>query len=218
MNKITTAIFLLFTTYLLSQTKESFEGIINYNNVFESKVDSISNESLLSAYGKETKYLLSKNGDYINLFKGTYITIQLYKKNELKLYTLLTKRDTIFYNDVREEVGVLKNLNTKSSKKENVLDYICKTVSFQLNNTKYTYYYSDEIYVDSTLFTKHNFGKWNKIVAFTNAIPLKVVVENDLFVMQSTAIKIKKGKVNKRLFSLPPNSPIKKAGSNLFIN
>ena len=215
MNKILIIVCLFFV--IKSQSQESFEGIIQYRNMFKSKVDSISNEALLKAYGEQTKYLLSKDGDYINLFKGSYITIQLYKKDELKLYTLLTKRDTIFYNDVRQELGTLKELSIKSVKEESILGYPCKIRKFELNDIKYTYYYSDDIYVDKSLFNDHNFGKWNEIIEITKSIPLKVIIENNIFTMESIATSVKKGKVDKRLFNLPPNSPTKKADNNLFI-
>ena len=45
---------------------------------------------------------------------------------------------------------------------------------------------------------------------------MKVILETDYFIMTSTAISVKKGTVEKRLFSLPPNIPVSKAKENLF--
>ena len=122
----------------------------------------------------------------------------------------------MFYNDVKQELGTLKKISVKPTKEESILGYSCKRITFELNDIKYTYYYSNDIYVDNKLFTEHNFGKWNKIVEITKSIPLKVIVENDIFIMESIAIDVRRGKVNKRLFNLPPNSPMKKASNNLF--
>ena len=140
------AIFLIFLSYnSFSQNKESFEGIILYENTFKSKIDSISSSHFENAYGKQTKYILAKNGDYLNLFKGSYITVQLYKNKEDNIYTVLTNRDTIFYNKVTEKKGDISNLKT-SLEETIILDKNCIEISFETETSKYKYFYNNDYF------------------------------------------------------------------------
>lgn len=215
MNKLIIMILILISFDTFSQDKESFEGIIIYENIFESKVDSISSSHFENAYGKQTKYVLDKNGDYINLYKGSYITIQLFKKKDDIIYTVLTGRDTIFYNKTTEKIDDISNI--KQTKKQiSVLDKNCDEITYETSTTKYKYYYSNEFFIDPKLYSNHYLGNWNKIVEITKSFPMKVILETDYFIMTSTAISVKKGTVEKRLFSLPPNIPVSKAKENLF--
>ena len=219
MNKniiISTLSFFLILVNSFSQKKVSFEGIIMYENNFKSKIDSISNTQFENAFGKKTKYLLDKNGNYINLFKGAYITIQLFKKNKNTLYTLLTGKDTIYYNKVNKKGGGISNVK-RTKNKERVLDKNCDEVTFKTATSKYKYYYNTDYFVDPKLFTTHYLGNWDEIVKITKTFPLKVVLETDSFVMTSTAISIKKGKLEQHLFNLPPNMPVTKGNNNIYI-
>lgn len=203
-------------TFSQNQNMESFEGIIIYENNFQSKIDSISDEHFENAYGKQTKYIIAKNGDYINLYKGSYITIQLFKKIEDRVYTLLNNRDTIFYNMVTEKRGSISKLKTIRNSEE-VLGKSCNELSFVTENSKYHYFYNDEYFIDSNLYSNHYLGSWDEIVKTTKSFPMKVILENKHFIMTSTAVSIKKGAVNKKLFTLPPNISISKSKENLFI-
>jgi hypothetical protein len=214
MNKFIIIVLISFNTF--SQNKESFEGIIIYENTFISKIDSISNSHFENAYGKQTKYVLDKNGDYINLYKGSYITIQLYKKKEDIIYTLLTGRDTIFYNKTNEKTDDISNIK-ETEKQILVLDKNCNEIIYETSTSKYKYYYNNDFYIDPKLYSNHYLGNWNQIVGITKSFPMKVILETDYFIMTSTAISVKKGAVEKQLFSLPPNIPISKAKENLFL-
>ena len=159
---------------------------------------------------------MAKNGDYLNLFKGSYITVQLYKNKEDNIYTVLTNRDTIFYNKVTEKKGDISNLKT-SLEETIILDKNCIEISFETETSKYKYFYNNDYFVDPTLYSKHYLGNWNKIVEKTKSFPMKVVLETDYFTMISIAISIKEGEVDQRLFSLPSNIPVAPAKENLFI-
>ncbi len=177
-NKIFTFfIILIFITFSVnSQNKESFEGIVIYENVFKSKVDSISDNHFENAYGKQTKYVLAKNGDYINLFKGSYITIQLYKKQEDIIYTLLTGRDTIFYNRTNKKTDSISNFK-QTKNQEMVLDKNCNEITFETSTSKYKYYYNNDYFIDPMLYSNHYLGSWNQIVKKTKSFPMKVILE-----------------------------------------
>lgn len=61
---------------------------------------------------------------------------------------------------------------------ETVLGKACKKVTIQSESETTTYYYSDELRVDKSLYTKHNFWNWNLFMeASGGGVPLKYVIE-----------------------------------------
>lgn len=217
MNKYIICFISLISTIALSQNNDSFEGIIIYENFFKSKIDSIKDSDFENAYGKQTKYMISKNGDYINLFKGSYITIQLFKNEQNKIYTALNGNDTIVYNKTNDKTYHEPISISKTDNEEICLDKLCNEIVFNTSGAKYKYYYNTDYFVDPKLYTDHYLGNWNQIINLTQSFPIKVILETDSFIMTSVAINIKEGSINQNLFNLPLDTPIKQAESNLFL-
>ena len=68
------------------------------------------------------------------------------------------------------------------------------------------YYFNSKFSVDPKLFENHKFGNWYDFVSKANALPLKSLIENAQFSLESNATNITEMKLDNSFFALPPNS------------
>ena len=73
------------------------------------------------------------------------------------------------------------------------------------------YYFNSKIAVDPKLFENHKYGNWYDYLSKSNSLPLKLVVNNNQFTLESIAVEVKEMKLDKTIFELPANAKIIKS-------
>ena len=205
-------ISLSFSIILLLSTKtygQNFEGEIIYKNTYTSKIPNLTNEQLGLYIGNTQEYFI-KGGNYKSLNNGQALSLQLYDFADNRIYNKMRKSDTLYWiNTLRNEDTVLSfNFEKKAGV---VLGYSCDALVLKTKTGSTTMYYSDRFKVDSDKFRKHYFGNWAFYTQKTNALPLKIIVENAQFKMESTAVEIKPMNLDQTIFKIDSNSPIKES-------
>ena len=67
------------------------------------------------------------------------------------------------------------------------------------------YYFSTKITVDTKLFVNHKFGNWYDFLSKSNSLPLKSIIDNAQFSLESIATEVNVMKLEKTVFDLPAN-------------
>jgi hypothetical protein len=146
-----------------------------------------------------------RGGDYKMVTNGLYAQWQLYINKDNKLYNKMASSDTVFWNDASfhdDEV-----LSTQFNKNVvTIQGYLCNELVLTCRSGVHKYYYNADIAVDSRLFVKHRFGNYYNVVSRIHALPLKMIIEERDFSMESTATKIEAKKIKPTFFTLPANT------------
>jgi len=188
----------LITTASLAQ---SFEGKIIYSNTYQSKQASTSNLQFTELIGNEFEYYF-KGADYKTISNGTLFQWQLYSTSDNKVYSKMTSSEAAFWNDasINPDTVYASVVHPRTME---VLGYMCDELVLTCKTGVQKYYYSSKLSTDPRLFEKHLFGNWYDFVKVSKAIPLKMIIESHLFIMESIAIKVEPMKMDAALFALP---------------
>jgi hypothetical protein len=201
---------LLFTFLVISSVfGQTFEGKIIYENSFKSKMTSVKDSQFVMMIGNRQEYFI-KDGDYKTTFNGKLFESQCYTSKENKLYTKMTNSEAFLWNDGNVNPDeVLKVKINKNVLK--VLDYMCDEVILTCKSGVQKYYFNAVLSVDSQLFINHKYGNWYDFISKSRALPLKSIIENAQFILESTATSITKLKLENSFFQLPANAKTKKS-------
>ncbi len=199
--------FLILLTTLLSiftSYGQSFEGKIVYSNSYKSKMPNVTNEQLTAMMGSTQEYYI-KNGNYKSVANGSFFQSQNYINNENKLYTKMANSEAFLWNDgATNPDEVLKSELNKGVTE--ILGYKCDELILTCKSGIQKYYFNSKLSVEAKLFVNHKFGNWYDFVSKANALPLKSVIENVQFSLESIATNIKEMKLDNSFFALPTNS------------
>jgi hypothetical protein len=102
----------------------------------------------------------------------------------------------------------------KSEIKKNVIEILghsCDELVLTCKSGVQRYYFSDKLKLDANLYKKHLFMNWGEVIYRTNAIPLKMIIDNAQFYLESTATGIEAKDLDGKLFELPPDAKIEKS-------
>ncbi len=204
MNKISILIIAILTSFI--SVSQNFEGKVIYQNTYESKTPSVSNEQLNLLMGTLQEYVI-KDGNYKSIFNGQFNQFQLYRSDENKLYNKFSNAEALFWSDgliEGEKVIDLKIIK----KKENILGVDCDELTMKTTKGVYIYYYNAKYTINPNFYKGHLFGNWYLYVKESEAVPLKIITDTPEFKSTSTAIKIEEYKVDSIYFELP-NLPLK---------
>ena len=199
--------FLILLTTLLSTISlygQSFEGKIVYSTSYKSKMPNVTDEQFTTMMGSKQEYYI-KNGDYKSVANGSFFQSQNYINNENKLYTKMENSEVFLWNDgATNPDEVLKSeLNKEVTE---ILGYKCDELILTCKSGIQKYYFNSKLSVDAKLFVNHKFGNWYDFVSKANALPLKSVIENAQFSLESIATNITEMKLDNSFFALPMNS------------
>lgn len=206
--KTITLIAILLTTcsFAFGQT---FEGKIVYQNEYKSKIANVSNEQFNTMMGTKQEYFI-KGGNYKSVANGTFLQWILYINKDNKLYSKLSNAESIFWNDG----AVSKDQITKTEINKGVvtiLGNLCDEIIFTTSAGSEKYYFNAKVGVDPKILENHKFGNWSEFVSKSKALPLKVVVDNQQFIMESVALEIVAMKLDDKLFELPADAKLEKS-------
>lgn len=199
--------FLIILTTLLatiSSFGQSFEGKIVYSNHYKSKMPDITSEQFTAMMGSTQEYYI-KNGDYKTVANGSYFQSQNYINSENKLYTKTANLEAFIWNDAATNPDKVLKSEYNIGVTE-ILGYQCDELILTCTSGIQKYYFSSKLAVDGNLFVNHKFGNWYEFISIANALPLKSVIENAQFSMESVATDITEMKLDNSFFALPSNS------------
>ena len=199
---------LLLTTITLS-FGQSFEGKIVYKNEYKSKLPNVPSEQFTSMMGSTFEYSI-KGGNYKTIADGSFFQWQVYINKDNKLYNKLSNSASILWNDgaVNPDELIKSELNKGGA---TILGYKCDELILTCKSGVQKYYFSPELKVDASLYEKHKFGNWDVIMSKANGLPLKMIVENPQFIMESVATSVTPMKLEDKIFELPADSKLEKS-------
>ena len=204
------ALTLLAILLVTASFGQSFEGIIIYDMVWRSKMPNVTDEQCTEMMGKVHAYYM-KGGDYKSTGNGTFFQSQIYVNKDNKLYYKWSNSPTLFYEDCAGNTDEV--ITSKLSKGViEILGYTCDELVLTCKTGVQKYYFSSDpnLKIDAKLFVNFNYGNWYNVVSKTNSVPLKQVIDNPQFTVESTATRITLQKLDSSLFQLPADAQIEK--------
>jgi hypothetical protein len=198
----------LLILFYASSIAQNFEGKVNYQNSFKSKIPNVTDDMLTQMMGTTVEYNL-KEGNYKTISNGTFLLWQLYVQQDNKLYTKFANSNSIFWNDGAENKDeVLKiDLNKKALE---ILGYKCDELVLTCKSGVQKYYFTSKFKVDPKLFKNHRFGNFYEYVLKSQAVPLKISIDNIQFSMESVATSVQEEEIDDTLFELPEDAMLEK--------
>ena len=146
----------------------------------------------------------------VSVANGAFLQWMLYINEDNKLYSKMSNSEAIFWNDGAinkdqvTKVEVNKGIVT-------VLGYLCDELILTTSGGIEKYYFNTKIGVDPKVFQNHKFGNWSEVVSKSKALPLKVMVDNQQFTMESIAVEIVPMTLDDKLFALPADAKLEKS-------
>ena len=205
-NIFTIALTLLTTLTVFGQ---GFEGKITYLNSFKSKMPNTLDEQFNSMMGTKQEYYI-KEGNYKSVTNGTFSQWQLFINKDNKLYNKMSNSETILWNDGSVNTDSVIKAQVNKGVTE-ILGYKCDEIVLTCNSGTQKYYFNSKLSIDTKLYVNHKYGNWYDYLKQANAVPLKMIIDNQQFTMESVATEVKAMKLDDQDFQLPANSKTSKS-------
>jgi hypothetical protein len=196
-----TITFLLATLFAITSFGQTFEGKIVYKNTYKSKMPNVTDDQLTIMMGSTQEYFI-KNGDYKSVTNSSIFQWQLYVNKDNKLYNKMANSETLLWNDGATNPDEIFKAELNVGVTE-ILGYKCDELVLTCKSGTQKYYFNTKLSLDTKLFVNHKFGNWYDFLSKSNSLPLKSIVDNGQFTLESVAIEIKEMKLDKTLFDLP---------------
>jgi hypothetical protein len=135
---------------------------------------------------------------------------QLYINKDNKLYNKMSNNPALLWNDggINTDEVLKAELNKAAAE---VLGYKCDELILTCKSGIQKYYFNASLPIDSKLYTRHLFGNWYEFLSRSNALPLKLVVDNAQFSWQSIATEVIPMKLEAVVFTLPADAKTMKS-------
>ncbi len=201
----------LFLLLLLGGTAfgQSFEGIITYSSKFQGKSIFMSAVQWTDLMGENQEYFI-KGGNYKSVGNGTLVEWQLYRSAENNIYTKTSESDSALWNDAYVQADEVLSAEVNKGALE-VLGYRCDELILTCKSGVQKYYYHAAFPVDPEVFVNHRLGNWYAFVSRSKALPLKMIIDSENFLVERTAVAIKPLKLDAATFELPAGMKTKKS-------
>ena len=196
--------FLFSMLCVIASFGQSFEGKVVYKNTYKSKMPNVTDEQFTTMMGSTQEYFI-KNGDYKSVANGSLFQWQLYVNKENKLYNKMANSETLIWNDGATNSDEILKAEINKTVTE-ILGYMCDELILTCKSGTQKYYFNTKLSVDTKLFINHKFGNWYDFLSRTNSLPLKSIVDNEQFILESVATEVTEMKLNEAFFDLPANS------------
>jgi hypothetical protein len=202
---------MLFITFFVTLTlsAQTFEGHITYQNSFKSKLPNVTDEQWKSMMGARQDYFI-KEGNYRSNTNGNLIQWQLYINSDNKLYNKLSTSEAVLWNDGAVNSDEVLESEVKENAVE-ILGYKCNELTLTCKSGVQKYYFAPSLKVESALFEKHKYGNWAELITRAKSLPLKIVLDNAQFTMESIAVEVKPEKLDIDLFTIPAGTKTAKS-------
>ena len=204
-----TIIVFLATLIALTSFGQTFEGKIVYKNTYKSKMPNVTDEQFTTMMGSKQEYFI-KNGDSKSVANGSFFQWQLYINKDNKLYSKMSNSETLLWNDAATNPDEILKTEINKGVTE-ILGYKCDEIVLTCKSGIQKYYFNTKFSVDINLFTNHKFGNWYDFLLKSNSLPLKSIIDNSQFTLESVATEVEEMKLDKTLFDLPTDSKTMKS-------
>jgi hypothetical protein len=135
------------------------------------------------------------------------------KKNLAKMLILRSDQKNIYevdFNDPRVPQAPLKSRVTKTAEAATIAGYSCQKYQIQYeNNVKLNVWTTPKI-IAATWGASTVFGGFLKLPAQVDGFPLKLEMVSPGFTITGTAVDVKAGSLDAKLFDLPKEMTVKK--------
>jgi hypothetical protein len=193
----------------LYASAQYFEGKVVYQNNFQSKIPSISNQQLGAMMGsKQTWYI--KGGDYKSEYNGTFAQWLLYLNRDNRAYSKMSNMKAILWKDMDHESDKVVSIELHKGVAV-ILGYKCDELIVRFKNSKHIYYFTSRLPIDSKLFVHHLAGGWYTYLSKAHAVALKQIIDIPKMTVTSVATEVKPMNLDKTLFALPANTQLMKS-------
>jgi hypothetical protein len=199
------AIFVLITAGCLGQP---FEGEIVYANTYVSKLPGLTDDRLRDLLGDKQEYYI-KGPRYRSVTNGGLVQVQVYEPRSNRVYNRRPGNDTLYWIDAAANPDVVISWSIRRNAGM-VLGISCDVLELKTNNGSQAMYYSARYALDSAGFKRHRFGNWDILASRCGALPLKTIVENGQFRMESVATEIKPMALTDDYFAIDDRLPVKR--------
>jgi hypothetical protein len=188
---------------------QSFEGIVDYELSYISKSPKYSVEFMEKEFGTNVRVFF-KDGYYKELTDTKYMSLQLYRNDENRIYYKHEIED-----DTLRYFPAIKNLNETfdyklEKDKEVILSKLCNKLIVNDSYGTKTYYYSSDYPIDPELFKEYTYANKYEILKIMRAIYLKLVMEYEPFTVTYIATDIKPKRLRNKEFKIPNYEYIKR--------
>jgi len=157
-----------------------------------------------------TQEFFIKGGNYKSTMNGTLVLWQLYVNQDNKLYTKMSNVQSILWNDGAVNTDeVLKSEINKNAIE--ILGHMCDELILTCKSGIQKFYFSSKLKIDPALYANHKFSNWNEVIAKSSSLPLKIILDNHQFGLESIATSITPMSLDDKLFELPAGSKLEKS-------
>lgn len=198
--------FLFCGAFVSAQT---FEGKVIYHDTYTSRTPGTADNQYSAMAGTIQHYYI-KGGNYKSETNGTLVLWQLYINKDNKIYSKIAHSANILWDDAAVNPDKVTSVELHKGV-ANILGYKCDELVLHSESNFQKYYFSSQLPVDSKLYKKHLYGNWYAYLAKANALPLKTIIRNEKFIMESTATEVKPMKLDDSFFTLPQGSKTEKS-------
>lgn len=179
---------LIFCLAVIFVQAQYFEGKVIYRNVVTSKTPGLSDSALSTLIGSEETYYI-KGGFYQSITNGSGFYMQQYDHRNNRMYFRKPDVDTLYWLDAGKSTDKPLSYETREDA-ETVLGKRCDALVVQTASGTTVFYYSPRYTIDAAMFQRHLYGGWAFYVAKTGCLPLKTIIDNDKFHLESTATEV----------------------------
>lgn len=206
--RIISTVFFLLSFISVTVIAQNFEGKLTYQTIYKSKVPNVSDDAFTQMMGTSLEYHF-KGGNYRITSNGTFLQWQLYRQVDNKVYTKFSNSASILWNDgaVNPDEVLKSELNRNVV---DVLGYKCDELILTCKSGVQKYYFNSRFKIDPKVFENHKFGNFYEYASKSGALPLKIVIDNVQFTLESSALSVEEQKIDDELFVLPANAMLEK--------
>ncbi len=188
--------------------KDYFVGKIVFKNMFTDLKGNDITEKIAPLIGRESYYYIDRMN--YKAYDEANNWIQLYNA-ESNTYYYFSKDKTAQKIDGSKETSEKFNV-TKLDIKEDIAGYECRAIQVETESQTTVYYYNSTIKTDPRVFSRHNFGNWNKYLKATGgALSLKFVMTDPKsgYIWTSVATEVTRQKLTQDDFKFPEEIKLK---------
>lgn len=197
-----------------SQVKDSqeFEGVIYYDVSYQP-----TQNQLPSSYFEETRgnklHYYYKKGNILRVYlnESDTVRVEAFLAQNNRLYARFMDSDTVYWYSAAEMYASL--IESGKGKSEKIREEMCESYFVKMKlplqgqaaskdiTISYHYYFGESLKIDKNHFKNYNEGFFNKIVDFSQALPVKTQTIGNLYTDITTElVKAQKTTLNESTF------------------
>jgi len=181
---------------------QDFEGVVHYKRTFTIIDNRISIDQLEKEFGKKSTVYI-KNGYYKSMDETDFMSMQLYRYIDHKIYFFNKNTDTLYYmpTNIPEKNKYEYHLTKKT---DTILGTVCDRLEIKINaNLTYIYHFSSKYSLDPKFYKNFTLMNKNEILNKIKSIYLRFTAISNELIYTSEAVKIELKKLDNHIFDIP---------------